>query len=196
MSKQEPKDATAAPAAEAVPKGKSKMTLILVALLVLVAGAGGFFGWKYFKMTNAAAAAGQNGEKSKESYESNEEDENPKKGKKGKKDKSAQAEEGGTINFEPFLVNLADKGASRYLKASIRIVVSKKEEAEHIAKGDVLVPKMRDTILSILSSKTAAEITTNQGKDSLKKEILERINEFLPEEAARELFFTDFVVQL
>lgn len=196
MEKQEPKDAKAASAAEAPPKSKSKITLILMVLLLLVAGAGGFFGWKYFKMTNAAAAA-QNGEKSTESDESDEEEQNPKKGKKkGKKDKTAEAEEGATINFEPFLVNLSDKEASRYLKASIRIVVNKKEEAEHIAKGDVLVPKMRDTILSILSSKTAAEITTNQGKESLKKEILERINEFLPHEAARDLFFTDFVVQL
>ena len=182
----EPKDKATTGAA---PK-KSKMMLIVILLLVVVAGAGGFFGWKYFKakadMTAQAAASGHDQEESSD-------EETPKKGKKKKKEKE-KGSEGATVNLEPFLVNLADKEASRYVKASIRLLVPSKEVAETIAKGETLMPRMRDTILTLLSTKTAEEMTSNEGKEKLKKEILEKVNEYLPE-GAEDVFFTDFVVQ-
>ena len=183
----EPKDKAAAGAA---PK-KSKMMLIIILLLVVVAGAGGFFGWKHFKAkadTTAQAAGSGHDEESSD-------DEKPKKGKKKKKKEKEHEGEGVTVNFEPFLVNLADKEASRYVKTSIRLLVANKESAETIAKGETLMPRMRDTILTLLSTKTAEEMTSNEGKEKLKKEILEKVNEYLPEEGAEDVFFTDFVVQ-
>jgi flagellar protein FliL len=184
----EPKDKAAAGAA---PK-KSKMMLIIILLLMVVAGAGGFFGWKHFKAkadtTGQAAASGHDEEESSD-------DEKPKKGKKKKKKEKEPGSEGATVNFEPFLVNLADKEASRYVKTSIRLLVANKESAETIAKGETLMPRMRDTILTLLSTKTAEEMTSNEGKEKLKKEILEKVNEYLPEEGAEDVFFTDFVVQ-
>jgi len=184
----EPKDKAAAGAA---PK-KSKMMLIVILLLVVVAGAGGFFGWKHFKAkadtTANATASGHDEEESSD-------EEKPKKGKKKKKKEKEHGEEGATVNFEPFLVNLADKEASRYVKTSIRLLVANKESAETIAKGETLMPRMRDTILTLLSTKTAEEMTSNEGKEKLKKEILEKVNEYLPEEGAEDVFFTDFVVQ-
>ena len=183
----EPKDKATAGAA---PK-KSKMMLIIILLLVVVAGAGGFFGWKHFKAkadtTRQAAASGHDEEESGD-------EEKPKKGKKKKKKEKEHGEEGATVNFEPFLVNLADKEASRYVKTSIRLLVANKESAESIAKGETLMPRMRDTILTLLSTKTAEEMTSNEGKEKLKKEILEKVNEYLPE-GAEDVFFTDFVVQ-
>jgi len=173
-------------------KSKSKMMLIIILLLVVVAGAGGFFGWKHFNSAKAdttahSAASGHDEEESGD-------EEKLKKGKKKKKEKE-HGDEGATVNFEPFLVNLADKEASRYVKTSIRLLVANKESAETIAKGETLMPRMRDTILTLLSTKTAEEMTSNEGKEKLKKEILEKVNEYLPEEGAEEVFFTDFVVQ-
>jgi len=184
----EPKDKAAAGAA---PK-KSKMMLIVMLLLLVVAGAGGFFGWKHFKAkadtTAQTTAPGHDEEESSD-------EEKPKKGKKKKKKEKEHGEDGATVNFEPFLVNLADKEASRYVKTSIRLLVANKESAETIAKGETLMPRMRDTILTLLSTKTAEEMTSNEGKEKLKKEILEKVNEYLPEEGAEDVFFTDFVVQ-
>ena len=184
----EPKDKAAAGAA---PK-KSKMMLIVILLLLVVAGAGGFFGWKHFKAkadtTAQTTASGHDEEESSD-------EEKPKKGKKKKKKEKEHGEDGATVNFEPFLVNLADKDASRYVKTSIRLLVANKESAETIAKGETLMPRMRDTILTLLSTKTAEEMTSNEGKEKLKKEILEKVNEYLPEEGAEDVFFTDFVVQ-
>src|SRR5688572_12801398 len=163
----EPKDKAAAGAA---PK-KSKMMLIIILLLVVVAGAGGFFGWKYFKAkADTTAHANPSGHEEEES----DDEEKPKKSKKKKKEKEKGHGEGATVNFEPFLVNLADKEASRYVKTSIRLLVANKESAESIAKGETLMPRMRDTILTLLSTKTAEEMTSNEGKEKLKKEILEK----------------------
>jgi flagellar protein FliL len=184
----EPKDKAAAGAA---PK-KSKMMLIIILLLVVLAGVGGFFGWKHFKAkADTTAHATPSGHDEEES----DAEETPKKGKKKKKKEKEHGEEGATVNFEPFLVNLADKEASRYVKTSIRLLVANKESAETIAKGETLMPRMRDTILTLLSTKTAEEMTSNEGKEKLKKEILEKVNEYLPEEGAEDVFFTDFVVQ-
>jgi len=185
----EPKDKATAGAA---PK-KSKMMLVIILLLVVVAGAGGFFGWKYFKSAKAdttghADASGHGDE------ESGDTEDRQKKAKKNKKKDNVHGD-GATISFEPFLVNLADKEASRYVKTSIRLLVANKESAEAVAKGETLMPRLRDTILTLLSTKTAEEMTSNEGKERLKKEILEKVNEYLPEEGAQEVFFTDFVVQ-
>ena len=186
----EPKDKAVAGAA---PK-KSKMMLIIILLLVVVAGAGGFFGWKHFKAKAEADTTAHAATASHDDEESDDEDK-PKKSKKKKKKDKEHGEEGATVNFEPFLVNLADKEASRYVKTSIRLLVKNKESAETIAKGETLMPRMRDTILTLLSTKTAAEMTSNEGKEKLKKEIREKVNEYLPEEGAEDVFFTDFVVQ-
>jgi flagellar protein FliL len=177
------------------PKKKSKMMLIVVFLLIVLAGAGGFFGWKHFKAAKTAKADTTLHAAETDADEEASEDQEPKKGKKKKKKDADHSAEGGTISFEPFLVNLADKEASRYVKTSIRLLVADKETAETIAKGETLMPRMRDTILNLLSSKTAEEVTSNEGKEMLKKEILERVNEYLPAEGASEVFFTDFVVQ-
>jgi flagellar FliL protein len=103
---------------------------------------------------------------------------------------------GATITLEPFLVNLADKESSRYLKTSIRILVSDAETAKTVNGSDIFMPRMRDTILSILSTKMASDIVNNEGKQKLKKEIIDKVNEFIPGKSATDVFFTDFVVQL
>jgi flagellar FliL protein len=177
----------------AAPK-KSKMGLILIVLVILMAGAAGFFGWQYFKTSKANASA-----QADSSHEEEEVTESPKpKHDKGKSSKSGHKEgpDGTTINFEPFLVNLADKDVSRYLRATIRVVVANKETAEKITSGEVLVSKIRDAILNILCTKISADIVTSEGKEKLKKEILQKLNSFIPEEPAQDVFFTDFVVQL
>jgi len=192
MAKEDQSEPTAQ-AQGAAPK-KSKVGLILIVLVVLMAAAAGFFGWQYFKNSKASAStqadASHEEEEGAESAKPNHE--------KGKSSKSGhkEASDGATINFEPFLVNLADKDASRYLRATIRIVVANKEVAERITSGEVLASKIRDAILSILCTKISTEIVTSEGKEKLKKEILERLNSFVPEHPAQDVFFTDFVVQL
>jgi flagellar FliL protein len=176
-------------------KGKKKkkpmLLIIILAAAVVLLGGGGFFAWKMMSGKSAPAAQGGQGTESsaKESHA---------QGKSGGHGGEGQAAEigGATITLEPFLVNLADKDANRYLKTTIRILVTTEIVAKEINESDVMMPRIRDHILSILSNKMAVEITTNEGKQQLKKEIVEKVNEFLPDKCAKEVFFTDFVVQL
>lgn len=95
--------------------------------------------------------------------------------------------------LDQFIVNLlASGGGKRYLKTSIALELSIAElQAELDTKRDVL----RDTIIVILSSKTFEEVQTAKGKQNLKEEIMERINEFLVDGRVVNIFFTEFVVQ-
>ena len=192
MAKEDPKGNKPVPVAEAPKSKKSKFRWIFLGLVVLLAGGAGFLGWNYFKLHRANAAshstvspedpAGQGSQHSKK-------DAGTTKGKTG-------TAEGATVTLEPFLVNLADKDTSRYLKTTIQILVPSKEVAEKITATGILIPRMRDAILGILTSKAADDVITNEGKQKLKKEIIEKLNEFMPEKPASDVFFTDFVVQL
>lgn len=186
MAQEESKSNKVQPSAEPPAPRKSKMRLILMASMVVPLGAAGYLGWNYFKTHKANAATAEHSGAKGDTHNS----------EKEAKTAKGPTEEGATITFEPFLVNLADKDASRYLKTSIRILVSNKEIATKITTGDVLVPRMRDTILSILSTKVANDVISNEGKQQLKKDIIDSVNRFLPEKSAIDVFFIDFVVQL
>jgi flagellar FliL protein len=181
-------------AADAKGKKKKKpmLLIIIIIIAVILLGGGGFFAWKMMSGKSAPAAQGTQGAESgaKGGHGGG------SSGGHGSEGKEGEVSGGATITLEPFLVNLADKDANRYLKTTIRILVTTPVVAKEVSESDVTMPRIRDHILSILSNKMAADITTNEGKQQLKKEIIEKVNEFLPEKCAQEVFFTDFVVQL
>jgi flagellar FliL protein len=55
---------------------------------------------------------------------------------------------------------------------------------------------MRDSIITLLTSKTAEQILTAQGKVKLREQIKTRMNELSPELKVVEVYIVDFVVQL
>lgn len=92
-----------------------------------------------------------------------------------------------------FIVNLMTSGGGkRYLKTSISLELS---IAEMQTELDTKQGVLRDVIISILSSKTFEEVQTAKGKQKLKEEIMERLNEFLVDGRVANIFFTEFVVQ-
>jgi flagellar FliL protein len=176
---------------------KSKLTLILMVLLLLTMGAAGFFGWQYMS-GDAKPAASAEGTEHAEEGEASEESESAaeESGHGGGGEGERGAAVSTVLNFEPFLVNLADREASRYLRVTIRLQVTSKSAAEKIATADALTSQMRDTILGTLSAKNSEQIVTREGKDELKNEIAEKLNAFLPGKPIKAVYFTDFVVQL
>jgi flagellar protein FliL len=103
--------------------------------------------------------------------------------------------ERGLLTLEPFVVNLADAGGSRFLRVSIRLVVGSPEQAEHIQKGSVALVRVRSAILELLTQQTADHLVTAQGKEELKKAIAERADTVLEETKVTDVLFSDFVVQ-
>jgi flagellar FliL protein len=104
-----------------------------------------------------------------------------------------QAEPGPIVPYSSFLVNLADAGGKRYLKFSLSIELSKhKNFQQEVEQKDA---KIKDIVISIISSKTFEEINSPQGKIALKQEILRRLNTVMTGGKVEDVFFTEFVVQ-
>jgi flagellar FliL protein len=97
------------------------------------------------------------------------------------------------LALEPFLVNLADTDEIRFLKTTFQLGLAEAPDEE--VKGPIMAA-MRDSIISLLSSKTAEQILTPQGKDKLREEVRSRVNSISPKVKVLEVYIVDFVVQL
>jgi flagellar FliL protein len=103
--------------------------------------------------------------------------------------------EHGLLSLEPFVVNLADEGGSRFLRVSVRLVVETPEQAEHVQKNEVVLVRVRSTILELLTQQTADHVVTAEGKAALKQAIAERAAAVLDGAKVTDVLFSDFVVQ-
>jgi len=156
------------------PAGKRKLGLawILLGVVGLIAAAGfGFQAFKYFKGADAKPAAGAIEKVEATTVQS-------------------------TLNLEPFLVNLADEGQAHFVKASFQLGLSEKEAGKVLAADPVFLAAARDSIISLLTVKSAGDILTSAGKDLLRQEIQERVNSLMPQGKVQQVYIVDFVVQL
>jgi flagellar FliL protein len=96
---------------------------------------------------------------------------------------------GAIFPLDTFVVNL---NGGKYLRAQIRLEFEGRDVPKRFYPR--IVP-VRDELLGILSSKRAEDLQTSQGKDNLKKEIKDSINELLRKEDVKNVYFTQFVVQ-
>lgn len=94
--------------------------------------------------------------------------------------------------MDTFIVNLLSEGGSRFLKVDLDIELDSQRLSNEM---DMKKSLIRDIIIRTLSSKTFEEISTMKGKDRLKDELVNRINEVLADGQIKNIFFTDFVVQ-
>jgi flagellar protein FliL len=107
------------------------------------------------------------------------------------------------------IVNLAEPGGRRYLQVGIvleclpsdsgfydlKADLRKKAEDEEKAKLDVVRPAIEDAAISLLTSRTYAEVFTVEGKGQLKQAMLSEINGVLGYEKVAAIYFTEFLVQ-
>ena len=99
---------------------------------------------------------------------------------------------GPTKRLETFIVNLADKGGTRYLRVSMDLELENEETGKVVDKR---LPKIRDAILTILPTKKYEDIGTVEGKSALRNEMLTKLNELMQPEKIKNIYFTEFVVQ-
>ncbi len=57
------------------------------------------------------------------------------------------------------------------------------------------IPKLRDSIITLLSSKSAESVSGPEGKFQLKDELLLRTNQAMGKDVFKNLYFTEFVMQ-
>jgi flagellar protein FliL len=99
-----------------------------------------------------------------------------------------------TLPLEPFLVNLADSDEVRFVKTTFQLGLA--EEPTEEMKNGAAIAAIRDSIISLLTSKKSEQILTPEGKDVLRHEIRSRVNSISPKTKVLEVYIVDFVVQL
>jgi flagellar FliL protein len=154
---------------------RSTSTLILLAIVAIMLGAGGHIGW-------TSLMKGKYQEK-------NEEPRVSKSNSTSKEDETKMV-----FPLESFIVNLADNTGlgKRYLKVTLAMEVNEEDEKKMV---EAHTAELRDTILLLLSSRSFKEISTMDGKLELKQALLSRINQAIGRVVVRKLYFTEFVVQ-
>ncbi len=172
-------------------KKKSKLILIIIPLAVILLGGGGFFAYKTFLSSPAGdeEAVSEDGG-------------NAKQGEKKHSKKSKHGEHGGEgessgegplfFNLAPFVVNLQDNIGTRYLKLTMQLEL---EDSEAETELKAQLPRIRDALIILLSSKNYSEIGVVEGKYRLRDEIVKRVNRLLKDSSIKGAYFTDFVIQ-
>jgi len=100
------------------------------------------------------------------------------------------------LALEPFVVNLADPDAPRYLRIKISLMIDDKKKEKELAENQALQLKVRDVILQSLTAKTSQELINEEGKNKLRHEIQEKIAVYFLEPKLVDVMFTEFVIQL
>ena len=163
-------------------KGKKKLVIILAAVVLLGGGGvGAFLAMGKSSKTEEAGAEGGHGEA----------------GAEGGHGEAGAEGEGGPVVLPPavlpletFIVNLQVKGS--FLRTTIQLEFAE-PELPHTIESDV--PKIKDTIIRILSSKSSSELLTTEGKEKMRSEIRDGVNEVLGSEDVTQVFFTEFIIQ-
>ena len=194
-------------------EGKKGISLIMVIIIVLLSFAGGIAVYKFFlapkpqpvQQTEVKKETGkttQDANKTEKNQNSKTEATTGEKsnGEEGK-DLARETTENqrGVLSLNEFIVNLNDPIGRRYMKVMLKLELVKKEYEDKIRTNELMIPKIRDVIFLILSSKTFEELKTVSGKLSLKQEIIAKVNEVLNKEYGEDVvtncYFTDFVIQ-
>ena len=95
--------------------------------------------------------------------------------------------------IENIIVNPAGTNGTRYLSTSIGLEIEKSElKVEHMKE---MTPVIRDILIAIISSRTIEELSTTEGKDLIRKEILEKLATAIGPEEVSKVYFVDYVLQ-
>jgi flagellar FliL protein len=171
-------------AAEAPPKKSKKLLIIIIAAVLVLVLVGG--GAAFFLLKKSDQGAEDEVAAEKESAK-----------KKGKETIPVY------IPMEPFTVNLVPETGDQYLQVTINVEA---EDAAVAEKLKIHMPKLRNRIMLILSSKKPSELAPREGKEQLAEEIKESINGVIgggeaakgkkaPDDPIKEVLFTSFIIQ-
>ncbi len=145
----------------------SKKLIIIVAVVVLLAAGGG--GYYYYYTTTLVATDGA--------------------------EEPPEPETLGMIELEPFLTNINDSSGRRHARVSVKLAVSPEERAAEVSGDALAVARLRDQVLTLINSKSLAELTSPEGKTALRREIVAEAAPIVEPGKVKEALFGEFVVQ-
>jgi flagellar FliL protein len=161
---------------EAAPKKGLPVNIIIIGILALCLVGGGLFVWKSGLISKFT---GKDGAKTEETEDAEETE-------------GAAGEIGSIYELETFIVNLSGDSGNHYLKVKVSLEMSNAELNLEIEKR---LPQFRDSILTLLSSKTMEDVRTLEGKAQIRAEIMTILNQYLKAGRITNVYFGDFIVQ-
>lgn len=103
-------------------------------------------------------------------------------------------EPGKIYDLGPFIVNLADEDASRYVRAEVKLEYSKLNELLDTEVKE-RTPQLQDLVNTLLNDYKAEELATSEGKERFRRELILKINHILKHGAVSNVFLTQFAIQ-
>ncbi|PKM77705.1 MAG: flagellar basal body protein FliL [Firmicutes bacterium HGW-Firmicutes-15] len=104
---------------------------------------------------------------------------------------TASLETATLVAVPEFTTNISDVAGNRYLKVEVSVELGDKKNAESVK---TFMPIIRDSILSILTSKTVADLDV-RNRANIKQEIQNDLNKKLGKDYIKNIYFTNFIMQ-
>ena len=162
-------------------RGPAMRKMLLIVVLALVSSAGG----SVISFVLISKTLGVEGKSAAE------------KPQKAEQDRVAEMlEKSAVIPLEPFVVNLADTDAARYLRIKISLMVDDKAKLKDVSENQALQLKVRDVILESLTAKRSQDLINAEGKTRLRHEIQDKVAVYFRAPKLVDVMFTEFVIQL
>lgn len=190
-----PQDENSEEAPETAKKQPSPM--IILAGIVVVALVAAFLVstmvLKPMFSKQGTAAVEQTEEPKQKHEEKKEKKEEKKSGHGGNGGHGAEeAESSNFLTIDGIVVNPAATGGSRFLSTSIGFEFEESESYNEFKSKEI---KIRDALISILSSKTVTELADSKSRETIRRQILKVVNQICQPAQAEAIYFVDFVLQ-
>jgi len=101
----------------------------------------------------------------------------------------------GIYEMEQFLVNIRSGNGDRFARLTVKVALAPDNAVDEIKADPLLTARLRDKVLTLLTSKAFGELNNPEGKETFRSEIAARIQPLLKEAEVKEVLFGDFVVQ-
>lgn len=171
---------------EEAPKSSKKMMIIIivgVVLLLIIGVAGGMFFGGFFDDKPAQTETSQGEEGASE-----------------EKTEEESAEDVADISYWPlephFVLNFEGKSKARFMQIGLEVSTTNEKSYAAVKKH---LPVIRNEIVLLLSGQKYEEMVTPDGKEQLRAELIETINNILKKHKAKKgidnIYFTSFVMQ-
>ena len=97
-----------------------------------------------------------------------------------------------TADFGKIMVNVASSGDNRYLRINLVFAGASPNIKEIVKSNDVA---LRDAVITLLSSQSLADLEKSDGRETVRRALLARINGVLGGPVITQIYFTEFVIQ-
>jgi flagellar FliL protein len=108
---------------------------------------------------------------------------------------AGQTSQPGVLELESFLTNINDPSGERYCKLTIKLAIVPSDKVDGIKEDPLLLARIRDQVLTMLSGKTLHELSDPKGKEAFREDVRTGLAALLEGIEIQQVLFSEFVVQ-